>query len=59
MIHMLYFMSFFVLHNGNHGALIRLIAGFAYKQAFDSWNKYVHDDQFNSQTALNGSTNGS
>ena len=36
MIHTLYFMSFFVLYNGNHVALIRQIAGFAYKQAFDS-----------------------
>ena len=59
MIHTLYFMSFFVLYNGNHVALIRQIAGFAYKQAFDSWDKYVYDDQFNSQTAFNGSTNGS
>ena len=58
MIHKLYFMWFFVLHKGENGALIRLIADFAYKQAFDS-DTHVHDTQFNSQTALNGSTNGS
>ena len=34
MIHTFHFMPFFVLLKGNHGAMTRLIADFAYKQAF-------------------------